>query len=197
MPGPQRKLLLFVNRPDAEPIVERMPRLAPTPRQRSVVFVAALSMMVACGNGPTVSTGTDALPGASTVTATPPRDIPSARGCDNPSPTSQQQHGLEIEGTMRGGEPFYALFEGVTELRADEELTTYLRMPGARVLRMTLVAPDDRLVRVGGPRPGLAPFRWERPGDPWVGTLTFSRGGCWRIYVDRSGVDGEIWVLVR
>jgi hypothetical protein len=99
---------------------------------------------------------------------------------------------------MRDGQPFYALFQGVHGgVAAREHVTTYFRLPGARVLRITLVAPDDRLVRVPGLRPGLAPFPWNRPGDPWVGTLTFSRPGCWRVYIDRSGEDGEIWLHVR
>jgi hypothetical protein len=197
MPVLQTKLIRFVNRRHAGPIVDRMPRHASIPWRRSVVLVAALSVLAACGGGPTIATGTDALPGASSVGATPPPDIASGRGCDNPSPTSREKHGLEVDGLMRGGQPFYALFEGVTQLRSGDPLTTYLRMPGARVPRITLVSADDHLVRVGGLRPGLSPFSWDRPGDPWVATLTFSRAGCWRVYVDRSGFDGEIWVHVR
>jgi hypothetical protein len=177
--------------------VERMPRHAAFRWLRAAAIVAAVLVLGACASGPTITTGTDALPATSRAAPTPPPDIPSGHSCDNLSPISREQHGLEVHGAMRGGAPFYALFEGTAELTARDHVVTYLRMPGARVLRMTLVGPDDRPVRVAGLRPGLAPFPWDRPGDPWVGTLTFSRGGCWRIYVDRSGTDGEMWVHVR
>jgi hypothetical protein len=177
--------------------VERMPRHAPFRWLRSAAFLAALLMLAGCANGPTITTATGSSPATSTMTPTPPPNISSARGCDNPSPVSSEKHGLEVQGVMRGGEPFYALFAGTKRLTAGRRVITYLRLPGARVVRMTLVGPDDRLVRVGGLRPGLAPFPWDRPGDPWVGTLTFSRGGCWRVYLDRSGYDGELWVRVH
>jgi hypothetical protein len=161
------------------------------------VLIAVCIALAGCANGPTITTASGPLPATSTVSATPPPDIPSGRSCDNLSPSSSGKHGLEVHGTMRGGQPFYGLFRGAKQLTAGDGVTTYFHMPGARVLRVTLVGPGDRIVRVGGLRPGLTPFPWDRPGDPWVGTLTFSRGGCWRVYVDRSGYDGEMWVHVR
>jgi hypothetical protein len=173
-----------------------MPRHAPSPWRRSVVLAAALLVLSACASGPTITTGTDALPGASTVTATPPPAIPGGRSCTNLSTTAQEKHGLEVHGVMRNGEPFYAMFDGAQRLESGRAMTTYLRVPGARVLRITLVGRADRLVRGAGLRPGLPPYPWDRPGDPWVGTLTFPQSGCWRIYVDRAGFDGEMWVRV-
>ncbi len=158
-------------------------------------MLAALFALSACASGPTIATVTTS-PGSSTATATPPPDIPGGRSCSNLSPASRERHGLEVQGTMRGGQPFYVLFDGANKLTSERPLTTYLRLPGARVLRITLVGPDDRLVRGSGLRPGLPPYPWDRPGDPWVGTLTFPQGGCWRIYVDRAGYDGDMWVRV-
>ena len=174
-----------------------MPRHAPSPWRHSVVLIAAVVGLSACASGPTITTGNDVLPGAPPVTQTPPPNIPGGRSCTNLSPTSREKHGLEARGVMRGGQPFYALFDGVERLTAGKPLTTYLRLPGARVLRVTLVGPNDRLARGTGLRPSLPPYPWDRPGDPWVGTLTFTQSGCWRIYVDRAGFDGEIWVRVR
>lgn len=176
--------------------MERMPRHTPSPWWRSVVLASALFTLSACASGPTITTGTDALPGASTVAVTPPPDIPEPRSCTNLSPASREKHGLEVDGVMRGGQPFYALFDGVEKLPTGIALTTYLHIPGARVLRVTLVGPSDRLVRGTGLRPGLPPYPWDRPGDAWMGTLTFPQSGCWRIYVDRAGFDGEMWVRV-
>jgi hypothetical protein len=167
------------------------------PRRRAVVLVAASLALVGCGQGPTITTGSPAAPAVDTASATPPPDIASPRDCGNVSPTAREKHGLELEGRMRDGQPFYALFDGARSgIDARDHLTTFFRLPGARVLRVTLVGPGDRLVRVAGMRPGLPSFRWDRPGDPWTGTLTFSRPGCWRIYVHRSGDDGEIWLHV-
>jgi hypothetical protein len=178
--------------------VERMRRAIRYPWRRSVVLVAAASFLVACGGGLTISTGTAVLPPTTKQSPTPPPNIASGRDCQNLSPVQQLKHGLEIQGRMRDGEPFYALFVGAhSAVRAGDHVRSYLHMPGARVLRATLVGPDGQLVRVDGLRPGLAPFRWDRPGDPWAGTMTFGRSGCWRIYVDRSGDDGEIWLHVR
>jgi hypothetical protein len=167
------------------------------PWRRSAVLVAASIALVACREAPTITTAT-AGPGTSTATATPPPDIASARGCGDVSPTERVKHGLEVVGRMRDGDPFYALFDGVDRgVTAGDHVQTYFRMPGARALRITLVGPDDQLVRAGGVRPGLAPYPWDRPGDPWVGRLTFSRPGCWRVYVERSSDDGELWLHVR
>jgi hypothetical protein len=168
------------------------------PWRRSAALVAACVVLAACGQGPTISTATAVAPGTNTATATPPPDIASPRGCHDLSPAQRAKRGLEIVGQMRDGEPFYALFDGVrSQIAAGAHITTYLRMPGARVVRLTLVGPDDRLVHVAGLRPGLAPYPWDRPGDPWTGTLTFPRSGCWRVYVDRAGDDGEAWLHVR
>jgi hypothetical protein len=173
-----------------------MPPSAPSPWRRSVVLAAALFALSACASGPTITTGTDALPGASTVIATPPPAIPGGESCSNLSPTAHDRHGLEAHGTMRDGQPLSALFDGVQRLARGRATKTYLRLPGSRVLRVTLVGPGDRLVRGTRLRPGLPPYGWDRPGDPWVGTLTFPRSGCWRIYVDRDGYDGDIYVHV-
>jgi hypothetical protein len=45
-----------------------------------------------------------------------------------------------------------------------------------------------------GFRPGLPPFEWPGGGTPWTGTLTFAKAGCWRVYVQRGGLTGELWL---
>jgi hypothetical protein len=169
---------------------------APSSLRRSVVLVAAVLGLAACAQGPTITTGTDALPGATTVTATPPPAIPGGGSCTDLSPTTKAKRGFEVQGKMRGGDPFYALFDGVRSLPAGRPLTTYLRLPGARSVRLTLIGPQDRIVRVPPPHPGLPPYPWARPGDAWAGTVTFPQTGCWRIAVARSTLDGEMWVRV-
>jgi hypothetical protein len=168
----------------------------PFPLCRSVVLFATVLGLSACAHGPTITTGTDALPGASTVTATPPPTIPGGGSCSDLSPRTKAKRGLQVQGTMRGGDPFYALFDGVRSLPAGRPLTTYLRLPGARSVRLTLIGPQDRIARVPAPHPGLPPYPWARPGDAWTGTVTFPQAGCWRVAVARSGLDGEMWVRV-
>jgi hypothetical protein len=63
-------------------------------------------------------------------------------------------------------------------------------------VRLTLIGPQDRITRVPAPHPGLPPYPWARPGDPWTGTVAFPQTGCWRVAVARGGLDGEMWVRV-
>jgi hypothetical protein len=174
--------------------VEKMQRHAPSPLRGSVVLVAALFALSACTSGPTITTGTDALPGASTVAPTTPPPLAGGGSCTDLSPVTRTKRGLEVEGRMRGGEPFYALFDGAPALRAGPSTTVYWRLQGARSVRVLLIGANDRIVRITGLHPGLPPYPWPRHGDAWVGTITFPQPGCWRIYIARSDTDGEMWV---
>ena len=161
---------------------------------RLAAFAVTLAL-AACSSGPSVASGTDPIPAASTVVSTPP-PMPGGRSCAKPSPTRPLAHGLEAQGAMRGGGAFYALFTGVDALTAGTPMTAYWRIEGSRALRIELVGPGDRLVRVSGVRPGMAPFPWDQPGEPWQSDVTFPQPVCWRIYVARGDVDGELWVRV-
>ena len=186
--GPQ------VNPAGAGPIEQEMQHNAVFP-VRCAVALAATLVLGACGGGPSVASGTDPIPAGTTVASTPP-PMPGGRSCANPSPIRPTQHGLEAQGTMRGGGVASALFTGVGALAAGEPIPTYWRVGGGGALKITLVGPSDRIVRVSGVRPGVPPFTWDPPGEPWQSTLTFPQPGCWRIYLVRGGTDGEVWVRV-
>jgi hypothetical protein len=163
---------------------------------RSAALVAAVLVLSACATGPTITTGTDALPGASTVTATPPAPVPGSGNCSDLSRATRIKRGLEVQGVVQGGDPFYVLFSGARSLTHGRALTAYLRLPGARSVRITLMGPQDKIARATGVHPGLPSFPWVHPGDPWTGIITFPQPGCWRVHVQRSALDGDMWVRV-
>ena len=169
-------------------------RFHATPRVRIAAAAAALVVLASCSGGPSITTGSDVLPGASTVAATTPPGIPGRFSCDAPSPATTTVHGLQVQGALRGGDPFYVLFDGVDAIDTGTALTTYFRIDGGGALHVVLVGPSDRIVRATGVRPGVPSYAWDRPGEPWRGTLTFPEPGCWRIFVTRGSLDGEAWI---
>ena len=175
--------------------MEEMPRPAAFSRRRAITLVAMLLAVGACSSGPSVRTGTDPLPTTSATVTTPP-PIAGGRSCGNPSPTVAGQHGLEIQGRMREGQSFFLLVNGAADLAAGKDYTTYARINGAGALKITMVGPSDRIVHATGVRPGVPPYTWGQPGEPWTATLAFPQPGCWRIYVQRGSLDGEAWVQV-
>jgi len=162
---------------------------------RCAVAILATLALGACAEGPSVASGTDPAPVGTGVATTPP-PIPGARSCENLSPIHAVAHGLEAQGKMRGTGSLFALFADVDTLTAGTPITTYWRLGGARALRVTLVGPGDRVAHATGVRPGVPPFTWDQPGEPWSSVVTFPQPGCWRIYVARAGADGDVWVRV-
>jgi hypothetical protein len=174
--------------------VERMPWHLPSPQRLAVVLAAAASMLSGCASGPAIITGTDARPATSPVTSMTPPPLPGGGSCTNLSPAIRVKRGLQVKGRMRNGDPFYALFDGVRTVPAKRSITTYFRLPGVRTVRIMMIGPNDRLSRASGLRPGLPPYPWDQPGDAWLGTITLPLPGCWRIYIERGELDGEMWV---
>ena len=152
---------------------------------RCAVAILATLALGACADGPTVARGTDPAPVGTTVTTPPP--IPGARTCDNPSPIHAEAHGLEAQGKMRRAGTLFALFTGVDALTAGTPITTYWRLGGSRALRVALIGPGDQVTHATAVRPGVPPFAWDHPGEPWSGEVTFPQSGCWRVYVERAG----------
>jgi hypothetical protein len=162
---------------------------------RCAVAILATLALGACADGPSVARGTDPAPVGTAVITTPP-PIPGARSCDNPSPIHAVAHGLEAQGKMRGAGSLFAFFAGVDALTADTPITAYWRLGGSRALRVTLIGPGDRVAHATSVRPGVPAFTWDHPGEPWSSVVTFPQSGCWRVYVERAGADGDLWVRV-
>ena len=172
--------------------MERMPQLVRSPRVRTVVLAAAFFALSACGNGPTVATVS--APATIRVTTTPP-PVSGSGSCTNLSPASDGKHGIEVDGTTTDHEPLTMLFAGAHHtIPANEAITTYVRVGGVRALRISLIDQTGHVDRVPGFRPGLPSFDWPGGGTPWEGTMTFARSGCWRVYVQRGGLTGELWL---
>jgi len=177
---------------EARPIEERMPRQVRFRRVWIVVLTAVLVALAACGNGPTIATV--APPSTTHVTTTPP-PVPGAGSCTNLSRTADGKHGIEVQGKTTDDEPLIALFAGVHHtIPAGRALTTYVRVGGVRALRISVIDTNGHVSRVLGFRPGLPRFDWPGAGTPWTGTLTFAKSGCWRVYVQRGGLTGELWL---
>jgi hypothetical protein len=171
-----------------------MRRNAAFPVRCAVAFLATMAL-AACSDGPSVASGTDPVPAGSTLTSTP-RPIPSGGSCGNLSPIHAGAHGLEAQGVMRDGGILYALFTDVDALTAGTPISAYWRLGGDRALRITMVGPDNRIVHATAVRPGVPTFPWGRPGEPWRSEVVFPQPGCWRVYVQRGVLDGEVWVRV-
>jgi hypothetical protein len=177
---------------EADPIVERMPRLLRFPRVWIGALAAVGLVMTACGSGPTVETVSP--PGTAQVTTTPP-PVLGAGSCSHLSRTTDGKHGIEVQGKATDDEPLTMLFAGVHHrIPAGTSLTTYVRVGGVRALRISVIGTDEHVNRALGFRPGLPPFDWPGGGTPWTGTLTFPQSGCWRVYVQRGGLTGEVWL---
>lgn len=170
--------------------------------RRKIAFPArlAVAMMAtvalgACSDGPSVASGTDPIPTGSSVAATPP-PVRGGGSCTDLSPANVLARGLETRGRIRGGGTVFALFAGVDALSAGNPITTYWRIGGDRALRITMIGPDDRIVHATAVRPGVPPFTWDQPGEPWSSEVEFPQPGCWRLYVQRGALDADIWVRV-
>jgi hypothetical protein len=171
--------------------VERMLRQGTSPRVVIVALAAVVVALAACG-GPTVATV--APPSATHVTTTPP-PVPGAGSCTNLSPARDDKHGVEVQGATTDDEPLTVLFAGQRHtIPVGSTLKTYVRVGGARALQVTVIGTDGHVDRVLGFRPGLPRFNWDPPGTPWTGSLTFPKAGCWRVYVRRGGLTGELWI---
>jgi len=172
--------------------MEQMPRLITAAKLWIVAVAAVFLILAACGNGPTVATV--APPSTTRVTTTPP-PVPGSGSCTNLSPAHDGKHGIEVDGATSNHEPLTMLFAGTHHtIPAAKALTTYVRVGGVRALRMSVIDQAGRVDRALGFRPGLPPFDWPGGGTPWKGTLTFAKTGCWRVYVQRGGLTGELWL---
>jgi hypothetical protein len=172
--------------------MEQMPRLITAAKLRIVAVATVLVILTACGKGPTVATV--APPSTTRVTTTPP-PVPGSGSCTNLSPARDGKHGIEVDGATSNHEPLTILFAGTHHtIPPAKALTTYVRVGGVRALRISVIDQAGHVDRALGFRPGLPAFDWPGGGTPWKGTLTFAKTGCWRVYVQRGGLTGELWL---
>ena len=161
---------------------------------RALVAIAATAFLtLASCVDPGVPSGTDPIGGASAIVTVPPTIGPV--GCDPASTITQLPEGLEVHGAISDDDgDLWALFE-TGKILAGEAIPVYWRIEGDKALRITLVGPNDRVASVPGPMP-KPHATWERRGEPWVSTITFPQPGCWRVYVQRAKLQGDLWVVV-
>jgi hypothetical protein len=172
--------------------MERMPPPVMSPKAWRGALASVFVLLTACGTGPTVATGSP--PRTVHVTTSPPR-VPGSGSCSNLSSRHDDKHGIEVEGKTTDQEPLTVLFAGVDHrIPAGSALQTYVRVGGVRALRMSVIDAEGHVDRALGFRPGLPRFAWPGAGTPWEGSLRFPQPGCWRVYVQRGGLTGELWL---
>jgi hypothetical protein len=146
-------------------MVEQMPGLVRSARVRIVALATISFALTACGNGPSVATL--APPSTTRVIATPP-PVAGAGSCRNPSDAHDTRHGIEITGTTTDHEPLTMLFAGTHHsIPAGKALSTFVRVGGARALRLSVIDTKGHADRVRGFRPGVPSFDW--PGGRAMG----------------------------
>jgi hypothetical protein len=162
-------------------------------RRAAVAVTLSVLAASACSDAG-IPRGVDPVASASIVATVPPRI--GREGCDRGSPIEEIDGGLELEGRVAGDrEKLWALF-ATTALRSGEPVDVRWRIGGDRSMRVTLVGPNDRVAPAPPPRPE-ASTGWDRPGEPWVGAITFPQAGCWRVVVERARIRGELWIEVE
>jgi hypothetical protein len=176
-------------------VMQMMQRQLPGARRAvATVLATAALLLVACATS-TIPTGTDPFQEPPTTSETPPPPVPGSAGSCNPgSPRVVRDNGIEVQGVSESGRDVYALF--ATD--AIQPITTTIvwwRVSGDGAFRLTLVGPDGRIVKLANLHPGQLPG-WDRPGEPWVGSINFPSAGCWRVYFLRGRVGGDLWVEV-
>ena len=73
-----------------------------------------------------------------------------------------------------------------------EQLATMLGAPADEITRRISELESSRvLVR------RKAVVNWERAGEEWGSTFTFSQTGCWQLHAERGADAGDVWLLVR
>lgn len=161
---------------------------------RGVTMIVTVSLLTAAGcSGTNVPSGFDPVASASAVVTVPARI--GREGCDPASPIVAVEGGLEVGGNVdRHREELWAMFS-TDRLVAGGPIDVHWRIGGDGSMRVTLVGPNELVAPAPAPRPE-AYSGWDRPGEPWFGTITFPQAGCWRVHVQRARIQGEIWVEV-
>lgn len=93
---------------------------------------------------------------------------------------------------------FWALFFTAVPPPAGKEIKVVWRMTGSGEFTFRASDADGMVIRpVGTPQPhGVNRSNWIRPGFEVATRFTFPHSGCWRIQVERSDVDGDLWLQV-
>jgi hypothetical protein len=162
---------------------------------RSSIGVTALSLaMAACGGGPSVSTGTDPVASASTLSQLPPNVGPA--DCSPASATATIGTNTEVSGQSARATAFWALFPGHQPFPSGRDLRVRFAVNGEHGMRILLGGPDGQEIQLDHVYPDFG-ADWGRPGDIWAAIVNFPSPGCWRISADRTDKHADFWVLVK
>jgi len=92
---------------------------------------------------------------------------------------------------------FWALFFTSVPPPAGKDIKIVWRMTGSGEFTFRASDADGIVIPPVGTQPhGVNGSNWNHPGFE-VGTgFNFPHSGCWRIHVERSDVDGDLWLQV-
>lgn len=161
---------------------------------KCVALVVSALVLATCTTGPAVSSGTDPMASASTLSRLPPNVGPS--DCSPASPTTPVRANTQVAGQDGAGSAFWALFPGHEPFSSATNLHVRLAVNGAHGMRIILGGPGGQEIRLDHVYPDFG-AGWGAPGDIWAAKMTFPAPGCWRISADRADKHADFWVLVK
>ena len=159
----------------------------------AALLVPAL-VLAGCTGGPAVSSGSDPMASASTLSQLPPNLGPS--DCSPASPTTTVGTNTEVTGQNGKDTAFWALFPGTPPFPSGTDLHVRLAVNGEHGMRIILGGPSGQEIRLDHVYPDFG-ADWGRPGDIWQAIVNFPAPGCWRISADRADKHADFWVLVK
>lgn len=161
---------------------------------KGVTLLVSALLLVACTSGPAVSSGSDPMASASTLSQLPPNVGPS--DCNPPSATTLVRANTQVAGQDGADSAFWALFPGHEPFPSATNLPVRLAVNGAHGMQIILGGPNGQEIRLDHVYPDFG-ATWGRPGDIWKAIVNFPTAGCWRISADRSDKHADFWVLVK
>ncbi len=121
---------------------------------------------------------------------------PSTPTCDAATPIVVTTFGPEVQGVASNATVYGLVMPPHPGIRAGDEVKIVWRMTGEGDLSVNYRSPTNRAgVLTFGPEPHGG-STYDRPGSEWGTGFLFDEPGCWRIHLERTVGQGDVWISV-